>query len=172
MVDCVADQEEWLSLPQVASRAGIPESSARRYAETFKAFLKVRKGGRRTLYHYGTAEALAGIAFMYEQGQGTKEIMELLRKRGPETVDMEEAPLARGGTPQDTRALALPLQQIAQAIQILAVDREEIKALIHKNRAQAEKIQDLEERLSALEKQKEGEPRGWFPFFRRKGGQK
>lgn len=155
---------EWLTLPQIAKKAGLPESTVRRYAGTFGAFLKTWKAGGKTLYHEEVIQTLSGIAEMYRQGIGTEKILAGLRGTLPETMDMEEAPLARK---EETghQLLALPLQQIAQAMTVLALDREEIKALIDKNRKQAERIEALEKRLSALEEQETKPRTGFFSWW-------
>ena len=160
---------EWLTLPQIAKKAGLPESTVRRYAGTFGAFLKTWKAGGKTLYHEEVIQTLSGIAEMYRQGIGTEKILAGLRGTLPETMDMEEAPLARK---EETghQILALPLQQIAQAMTVLALDREEIKALIDKNRKQAEQIEALERRLEALEK-KSRPSKGIFSWWRKGGAE-
>ena len=47
--------------------------------------------------------------------------------------------------------MVLPLQQIAQTLSVIAIQREETLALIEKQRRQAEMIERLEKRISELE---------------------
>jgi len=143
----MTENDGWKSLPQVAKMAGIPESTVRRYVDTFKGFLKTRKVDNVILYHPETHEILQEIAGRYRQKLTTEQIFTELRVFRDDVIDMEARPL-----PQRTGGeMVLPLQQIAQTLSVIAIQREETLALIEKQRRQAEMIERLEKRISELE---------------------
>lgn len=134
------ESETWMSLPQIAEKAEIPETTARRYANTFKRFLKTKNSGNITLYHPETIRVLKEIAVAYRRRQSTDQIMEELRMSYGETFEMEANYLPqRMGHSQ-----VAPLEEIAKAMTALATQREETLALIEKQRRLEQRISELE----------------------------
>jgi hypothetical protein len=136
----IPESESWTSLPQVAERAKIPETTARRYANTFKRFLTTKDSGNITLYHPETVGVLQEIAERYRRRQTTDQIMEELRMSYGETFEMEPNSLPQ----RMGHAYIAPLEEIAKAMTALATQREETLALIEKQRRLEQRISELE----------------------------
>jgi hypothetical protein len=136
----VPESEDWISLPQVAERAKIPETTARRYANTFKRFLTTKESGNITLYHPETVGILQKISERYRRRQTTDQIIEELRMSYGETFEIEgnHLPQRIGYAP------TAPLEEIAKAMTALATQKEEVMALIEKQRRLEQRISELE----------------------------
>lgn len=116
--------EEWQTINDLATRAGLAESTARRYASLFGEYLPAREFGRVKKYAPEAAQVLARIAELYQEGLGTPEVTVRLQGELPRTVDADggrrEMVVAPGGVHAEL------LQRLGQA---MLQQEEEIRAL-------------------------------------------
>lgn len=73
--------DAWKPLATLAREAGVPEASARRYADAFQALVRSRRMGKAVLYAPEVAEILKLAADGFANGQRRDEIAEILATR-------------------------------------------------------------------------------------------
>lgn len=75
--------EKWLSVSKVMEKAGLSESTARRYIRNHQRFLKIRKGKRKSYQiHESQLDIIKQIRDWYGEGKGAEDVDELLQDKG------------------------------------------------------------------------------------------
>jgi hypothetical protein len=101
----------WMLLGELAKDAKISDSTARRYANLFSAYLKSRSFGRTTKYLPDCLPVFLRVAELYQEGKNTIEILDMLPEEFPLADDLvEKAPEVL----QPMEVIANPLPVIDQ----------------------------------------------------------
>jgi hypothetical protein len=79
---------EYLTIPELAKASNIPDSTCRRYIETFKSFFKPKYFGRVIKYPSDSVAVLKTIYLYYQDGKEREEIKELLREKHNEIIEI------------------------------------------------------------------------------------
>ncbi len=179
---------EWFTITDIAQKANMSETTARRYASLFAAFLPSRTIGRTKKYAPETAGLLMRVAALYQEGLSTPEVLEWLQREFPQTVEVEEEnPLSHlpSITTPPSLVLALlaaqntTLTHIAETLDKLAAQSEEISAmraeldaLRQQHEAEKQHREDRDQQIVAAMRRMLSEPqplkRSWWPFGRRR----
>ena len=112
--------DEWLSLPRIARKLDMPESSARRYVATLASFLPQRMAGRLVLFHAPTAErVLIRAAELFTQGLRLARVKERLSQEMPGselavTGESSESPTA--SPPPATESVAASFMEAVNIV--------------------------------------------------------
>lgn len=141
------DQNEWLPLTTLARQVGIPEASARRYADTFGEFLQVRKMGKANLHHVDGGKVLKRVSELFGQGMGRAQVADILRSEFLKTHELEHVPHT-GDDPPPGQLPALVRAEIGTAL------AEALRTVAD----QKTRLDSLEHRLAELEARPRPEP--------------
>lgn len=146
---------ELITAAEMARRTRIPGSTARRYLEQYGEFFNPRREGRRILYPADRAELLETIAGYYSRGLTREQIFEELRNHHQETRDIEI-------TPQEPAREVAGLENLTGALRLIADQKTAIEDLQQDNRARAQEIRALNERIKRLEAKTERQEEPWW----------
>ena len=146
--------EDYKSIRKLAESIGIPESTARRYADTFFRFLVSKKIGRNRQYSPESASVLLRINELYAAGKKQSEVEEILSGEVPQTTDTEP----------EEQSLIITSQ--AKAIQ----DMKNILQVVWQHMdKQSEEIRQLREELAAMREAlnllPDARKRPWWKFW-------
>jgi len=132
--------DDWLSVPQVATRAGVSDNTVRRYIGRFPVYFagKVFDGVMR--YPVETAEVVAKISALYQSGSSRGDIEQALTKEFPATHEPTPDSLATTPPP-----LTAPLMaRMVEALEGLTDQKRQLEDLARENA-------DLRARVARLE---------------------
>ena len=164
-----------LKISELARRAGLADSTARRYLDQFKAYFPSKQEGRTRLYSEDGADTLKEIARLFSQGLNVEQVKNRLQGEHVETIEIEETALIltlRERELQSRQTLAQALQNLAdQKEKLLELDRTD-QALAEKNQELVQEISELKDRLDKLEGRETRSPPWWSKLLRKgkKGG--
>ena len=145
-----------LTLPELARRAGISESTARRYAKQFTEFVPAESRGRVRTYSEEAITVMQRIKVLYDQGLGTEEVRQQLESEFQRTIDVEPVVEDGGGQSPEaaTGSTSLEAQGIVREfVRYIRRDNErkrQIQLLKKGLRALRDKIQQLEHGQKSL----------------------
>lgn len=138
---------EWLPLTTLARSVGVPEASARRYAEAFPEHFQVRRMGKINAFHVDAGPVLKRISELFGQGMGRAQVADILRSEFLKTHELEQVPHT-GDDPPPGQLPALVRAEIGTAL---------AEALCTVANQQA-RLDSLEHRLAELEARPRPEP--------------
>lgn len=81
---------KYLTIAEIASLADIPNSTCRRYLTAFESFFMVKGGSRLKKYDMSAVDVLKRIKQLYDEGQDTNEIYNVLANDFPLVTNVEE----------------------------------------------------------------------------------
>lgn len=149
MVDVVDGEKLMFSLPELARKSDVPESTCRRYIQQFPEYFTSSAVGRVKRYHPECVQALRTIKTMYEQGSTKDEILVVLSGKFTQEITIHQSPTT--DTTQDVGPIARDfVSELMRAVrghggQQLGPDSEDYIL---------KKIAHIEKRLDELEAQK------------------
>jgi DNA-binding transcriptional MerR regulator len=145
--------KDYLSFGELIREAGLTESTARRYIETFKSYLPSRKFNKYTKYEREAVAVMLMIAKGYEDKKTIAEIKAELDKRFNQVIDVVEAEGERVPLPPVTiqpgysdEALGVIMRQGQAIIDVL----ERLTATMDKMGDQEKRIDELERLIRTL----------------------
>jgi len=161
--------DEYLTVAELAKRAGVSESKARRYARAFAGLLETRISGRARRYSLEAVETVRHIAGLYGQGLGTKQVRQCLADdreqsaaQAPEAMTARNAPdsLAASkaqetpdaGLGGELAVLRSEMQYMAGELGLL---RSEVRRLTGELEAARGKVGDLTVQVQELRRNQE-----------------
>ncbi len=163
---------ETLTIAQVAKEAGLPETTARRYANNFQSFFHAQTYGRAKKYPPEAVELVREIAAMYDSGKETAEIEAVLQATRTQVIDVEDAHETQLMAPRDANALAAVLNVQSG---ILSALQRQLEAVQSKQESEfetvLEELRALREEVAEL-KAKDAEAKEPVGFWARLTGQK
>ena len=158
-----------LKISELARRANLADSTARRYLEQFSEFFSSKQEGRTRLYSEDGADILKKISRLFSQGLNVDQVRARLMQEHSQTIEVSE----ETGITQADRELQ-SREKLAQALQTLADQKEKLleldrtdQVLADKNRELEQEISELKQRLDKLE-QEEKQLSWWSRFFKRR----
>lgn len=83
---------KYLPIAEIAEQADIANSTCRRYLTTFESFFLVRGGSRLKRYEANSVDILKRIKQLYDEGQDTNEIHNVLVNEFPMVIDGDKQP--------------------------------------------------------------------------------
>ncbi len=144
--------EDYKSIRKLAESVGIPESTARRYADTFTRFLVSKKIGRNRQYSSESGPVLLRINELYAAGKKQSEVEEILSGEVPQTTDTEP----------EEQALIITSQakDIQDMKNILEVVIQRMQGLEGENRQIIEELSEMKNLLTS------GNKKSWWQFWK------
>lgn len=127
---------KYLTIAEIAELAGIPNSTCRRYLASFESFFLVRGGNRVKKYEESAVKVLKRVKHLYEEGQDTNEIHDILRNEFPLVIDDDHE---QGEAAKQPPGLAT-VEDIAGIRAALQEQKEFNKVLLEKLEKQQEYI--------------------------------
>src|SRR5690625_671497 len=82
--------EKWLSVSQINDETSIPETTIRRYLNSFSEYFRAEKIGRGMKYHPDSVAILKRIYSLYNEDYETPEIQKLLDMEFAITVEEQK----------------------------------------------------------------------------------
>ena len=145
MVDVVDGKKTMLSLPELARKSDIPESTCRRYISQFPDYFTSSGSGRVKKYYPESVHALQTIKRMYDQGKNKADILEVLTGNFTQEVTIHQP--ATTHTTQEVGPLARDfVNELMKAVKDHQPGgHDDIKFIFNR-------LEDFEQRLKALEK--------------------
>lgn len=110
--------KEWLSINELATKTGIPDTTIRRYIAKLSDFFVSKGGSRSRRYDSSAIEVLSQIKDLYDKGLETDQVANELGKTFPMVVKTEEPP--------KLPAIATELTEIRSAIVELKLSNDEL----------------------------------------------
>lgn len=136
---------DWFTIAEIAQQAQIPENSARRYAQTFSAFLPTKVWGRVKKYTPDAVGILMHVAALYQDGASTPEIRERLQQEYPQTiVSTKESESSR--VPTTMPSPLMILSTVTRIAEKIDEQRQEIVTL----RREVESLREQHEEMTTL----------------------
>ena len=137
---------DWLSIPQVALKAGVSDNSVRRYIQRFPAFFPGRVFDGVVKYPAETIRIVTRVTELYKSGCGRAEVQAALAEEFPATITPAEdvAPA--------TTLPAMPLELLERmtlAMEGVADQKQRLDALALENAGLRERVERLEAMLTA-----------------------
>ena len=146
----IMNNEDFLTISEIAEKIGVPENSARRYAKLFKDFLPKKVFGRVKKYAPDSLDVIFEIAEMYKKGYDTESIFENLQNKRNRIFEIEEN--VRQQPPSTTtNVIHKQFEVYAQAIQELTGSFKNIAIALEKSSQKNEVINELMVRLREVE---------------------
>ena len=151
------------TINEIGERHGIPETTARRYTKRFAEFLSGRKVGNAVKYPSEDEELILKIARLYDEGESTEEIREILAGEHSRTLEVEGSDSPRANTPQLLTAAFMAqtqaLQQLADTLEDMQKQQEDIEELKEEQRKLEKRLEERDQKLvqhmrERLEKEK------------------
>jgi predicted transcriptional regulator len=128
----------YLSISEIADKTGISNSTCRRYLSTFERFFVVKGGNRLKKYESSAVVVLGRIRDLYNDGQDTDEIYNILVNEFPMVINGDEQ--------QETNNHQVPSlatsDDIAEIKQQLVDQRESMQRQEEFNKALLQKLDE------------------------------
>ena len=135
--------EQWLSLSETARLAGLPELTARRYANIFDDYLPSRNFGRCKKYMPNAAQILIRIENLYREGCDTSQISETLSRELHMSIMTED-----GKVLSAAEAMAIMSRIVVEHSRVL----QKLAAIMEKMAAAIQDIAAIQEKMLNNEK--------------------
>lgn len=132
--------EQWLSIDETARLAGLPEFTARRYANLFDDYLPSQIFGRQKKYLPEAVQILTRIESLYQEGFDTGEIYETLSREIYLGIITQDGKLL--STPEAIAVMGKVIAEHSRVLQKLAAIMEKMAGAIHEIAANQEAIMD------------------------------
>jgi hypothetical protein len=145
------DEENFLTISEIAERIGVPENSARRYAKLFKEFLPKKVLGRVKKYAPDSLDVIFEISEMYKKGYDTESIFEKLQNKRNRIFELELNGRKQPPSTTTTGGSARDLEVYSQAIKDLTVSFKDIAIALERSTQKNEVINELLVRLREVE---------------------
>jgi DNA-binding transcriptional MerR regulator len=142
------EEEEWLPLPHIARTLGIADSTARRWAGLWPAWVKTQGHGSGRRFHRDTQEMFARVQTLYDKGYTTEQITERLRREFSATVEVVAVP-----EPPSSSLSETALWTLAEGLQTALRDME--TRLTTQMAASQTEVTQLKAEIAALREQQE-----------------
>jgi len=144
---------EWLTIAEIAAKTDIPETTLRRYAQTFRDYLPSETDGRATRYPPEAVQTFQQIAWMYQQGHKTREIRQWLASKVPPstTVVVEDSTLVEAQS-RVVQQLLETIHEMKTANERMARELEQLRAELA---AAREEARQREEERKAREEERD-----------------
>ena len=147
--------DELLTVTQIAKRAGLPETTVRRYLNLFRPFTKVQTFGRTKKYPAEVIDMVRSIASMYEAGKETIEITAFLQANVPQIIEVGAEQETALMTARDARSMAALLEAQAGVLgamrteieAVRAQHKEESDSMLEEMKALRAQVEDLQRQL-------------------------
>ena len=153
--------ERRYTLPELAREAGISESTARRYCKEFFNFLPGHRSGRIRTYRPECVQVLQRIKQLYDEGQETSQVREVLTQEFSQVVDVDRQSHPDNSQQREPSARELMKELVAElrgSSQQALPDPSSIDQILAR-------LEQIERRLDILEQER----RGWLKkIFSRK----
>ncbi|WP_233191699.1 MerR family transcriptional regulator [Sporosarcina sp. P18a] len=137
---------EWLTIPQLAERSKIAESTVRRYLSTFCYFFNDKGGKRSKRYDSKAVEVLKRIRKLFGDGKESSEVRRILSQEFSMTVDGDSS---EDDSDNKTENIDLPALTTSQDVvvirELLEEQRDFNKTLLNILHQQETRIQLMEE---------------------------
>lgn len=171
----MSENIKWLSVVELARRADVPESTARRYLTRFESYFLNEERSRGRKYHPDSIAVLVRIQSLYAAGAETDEIDQILSREFPMFIEgldkKEEAPappVAPYATHEDFKTLYAALQDLRTEIADVRKENAQLHLYLNKQTDQEElkqMIKQLEEKLEEEQKNEEKKKKPWWKVF-------
>jgi len=120
--------KEWLTIKTLEQVTGIPGTTLRRFADRFSPFLPGKTVDRVKKYPPESVPVFRRISELYRQGVQTGDVLHVLAKERPATLDVEpvkmetaaQAPPLAGPSGQDLAIFSKSVDRLASAMERLA----------------------------------------------------
>jgi DNA-binding transcriptional MerR regulator len=150
--------EEWYLITELAEELDVAETTARRWAKLFDGFLPAKRFNRITRYSPEAVQVLGEIAALYRKGFTTEEIRHQLETTRPRALVL--APEEEQGLVMSRQRAIVALERLANVLQVLADQKEELKRLedvtedlTGRDQEREMELQYLKHRMDSLEKE-------------------
>ncbi|GBF33547.1 hypothetical protein DCCM_2649 [Desulfocucumis palustris] len=132
--------ERWLSLNETARLAGLPEFTARRYANLFDDYLPSQIFGRQKKYLPEAVQILTRIESLYQEGFDTGEICDALSREIYLGIITQDGKLL--STSEAIAVMGKVIAEHSRVLQKLAAIMEKMAGAIHEIAANQEAIME------------------------------
>lgn len=138
--------KEWLSINELASQTGIPDTTIRRYIAKLSDFFVSKGGSRGKRYESGAVPILVQIKDLYDKGLETEQVANELLKAYPIIVkDDEPAQLPALATSDEIAEIKQALIQLKMSndelLETLSKRDEDIIRLLEEHKTQIIELQ-------------------------------
>ena len=134
--------EQWLSITETARLAGLPELTARRYANDFDDYLPNRNFGRCKKYPPDAVQVLLRIENLYREGYDTNQISDALSRELYTVILTEDGRIL--STAEALAVMSRVVAEHSRVLQKLAGIMEKMAAAIQEIAANQEIIMNKE----------------------------
>lgn len=146
------NDENFLTISEIAQKIGVPENSARRYAKLFKDFLPKKVFGRVKKYTPDSMDVIFEIAEMYKKGYDTESIFEKLQNKRNRIFEIEDSSRhQQSPSITTTNGIFREVDVFAQTIQELTISFRNIAIALERTSQKNEVINELLVRLREVE---------------------
>lgn len=112
---------KYLTIAEIAEQADIPNSTCRRYLAAFEPFFLVKGGNRVKKYEATSVDVLKRIKQLYDEGQDTNEIHNVLVNEFPMVIDSDKQQ-------ESNEQVTVPGLATSEDIAVIREELQEIKA--------------------------------------------
>jgi len=126
---------KYLTVGELVNSSGIPETTTRRYLNTFKTFINTKRSGRITKYHPDTLELLKKVYNFYLNGATTEEIFSTLSESNAQIIEIENNEpgelISKSQALDIFKAMQGEIKELRQEVQDLskALDNRDVKLI-------------------------------------------
>lgn len=131
--------DDWPTLPQLARELGIAESTARRWASAFAAFMPSRGRGSARRFHPRARDVLRRAKALFEAGLTTEQVAATLAGEFPAHLDVPESVVERRA-----RELEDLIAAQAQVIERLVAELEALRSEVAATRQEVRELAERE----------------------------
>jgi len=150
-------EEEYISQRQLAMRAGMAETTCRRYLSQFQEYMKYKKEGQRVLYSSENINILKKVADMYSKGLSENQVRERLSANFSTYLDIENEETEETFdlvTSKERQIQAT--EKLVQVLQDLSDHKKEIEKVDKKHEKRSEELyRQLQQQQKTIEEQQE-----------------
>ena len=132
-------------ISELSKESGIPESTIRRWIESFRHYFAGKKIGKTTYYHPDALDVLKRLKTFYDAGRSTEEIEEILSMALPKTITIEPE------NPPPPEPLPERKDTLFSLIEKSIDQRREIQLLAVQLLRRDDDLKELRERIAAVE---------------------